>query len=709
MARDSVSADSVVVELEAKLDGYQRDVQRGASTFDRSMKQIEGSATRAERSVGRSLTQAGQSSRLLGYQIADIGSQLASGSSPFLILAQQAPQVANALDGTTGAAGKMATFFSGPWGAALLAAGSILGTVIGKLIATGDETGKALKKLQEHARETAAAEKAQAIFANTLDGVTEALRKNREALDQLDAGQKTAARQTLENAIASKLRLEGIRNETQGLITLARAELEVQRTRASGPGQRGELAALGLEQKTSSLDALERRLGGINAQIAEADKQISDALSHRVVELEGRDKIQRITDQYKGLVDAARARATAEERVNGTLARQVRLLNQKRDAEIKAYQDSQRTSSSANRQTGREVTASEAASIARAAGLRVNSASRTYGQQKALYDAWVAAGMPKDNPVAKPGSSAHEGARGRWALDIQLAPGVTPELLRKVFSAQGINLTKVFLERGHFHVEGSRAQADAEAAVRDRDIPKYTAAQMRDLHSEFYESREKGPLELFDTDDLTEQADQLAHLDEATTSIADIIANFPPIPDLSKIITEEEQNRIEGFAAGIERDLAGGIADAIVQGRNLGDVLVNTFKRVAAAIIESGILNLLSGGKEGVSFAHIPGRASGGNVSAGQLYRVNEAGMEAFRPAGSGTIIPLGQMAQAAGGGAGGLTVVVNVHANDAVLADTVRGWVAQGVQEATARGAVGGRALALDTLRRQRRRSLVG
>jgi hypothetical protein len=314
MARDSVSADSVVVELEAKLDGYQRDVQRGASTFDRSMKQIEGSATRAERSVGRSLTQAGQSSRLLGYQIADIGSQLASGSSPFLILAQQAPQVANALDGTTGAAGKMATFFSGPWGAALLAAGSILGTVIGKLIATGDETGKALKKLQEHARETAAAEKAQAIFANTLDGVTEALRKNREALDQLDAGQKTAARQTLENAIASKLRLEGIRNETQGLITLARAELEVQRTRASGPGQRGELAALGLEQKTSSLDALERRLGGINAQIAEADKQISDALSHRVVELEGRDKIQRITDQYKGLVDAARARATADQR-----------------------------------------------------------------------------------------------------------------------------------------------------------------------------------------------------------------------------------------------------------------------------------------------------------------------------------------------------------------------------------------------------------
>src|SRR3546814_19796952 len=45
-------------------------------------------------------------------------------------------------------------------------------------------------------------------------------------------------------------------------------------------------------------------------------------------------------------------------------------------------------------------------------------------------------------------------------------------------------------------------------------------------------------------------------------------------------------------------------------------------------------------------------------------------------------------------GGSGGLTVIVN--ANDAVLSETVRQWVAEGVAQASVRGAVGGKALAM-------------
>lgn len=44
-------------------------------------------------------------------------------------------------------------------------------------------------------------------------------------------------------------------------------------------------------------------------------------------------------------------------------------------------------------------------------------------------------------------------------------------------------------------------------------------------------------------------------------------------------------------------------------------------------------------------------RASGGNVQAGHIYRVNETGIEGFQPAGSGKIIPLGRMRAAGGGG----------------------------------------------------------
>jgi hypothetical protein len=405
----------------------------------------------------------------------------------------------------------------------------------------------------------------------------------------------------------------------------------------------------------------------------------------------------------------------------------VRLLNQKRDAEIKAYQDSQR-SSSANRQSGREVSSAEAASIARAAGLQVNSASRSYAQQKSLYDAWVAAGMPADNPVAKPGSSAHEGARGRWALDIQLEPGVTPELLRKVFSAQGISLSKVFLERGHYHIEGSRAQADAEQAVRDSEIPKLTAAQLRD---QFYRQAEedisKQPLELFDTETLAAQAEKLTGIRDDTSALAQLIATFPPIPDLSKIISEEEQHRIDDWVMSLEQDVAGALTDAIARSEDLGDALVNTFRRAASAMLESGILNLLSGGKQGVSFGsmittvgslfgsktpaplpNVPGMASGGDVTGGKLYRVNERGFgtEYFKPAGAGKIIPLGSPVAPQGGG---VTVINSVHvnANDAVLADTVRDWVTQGMQAAAARGAIGGRTMTLDYINRKNRRRL--
>jgi hypothetical protein len=47
---------------------------------------------------------------------------------------------------------------------------------------------------------------------------------------------------------------------------------------------------------------------------------------------------------------------------------------------------------------------------------------------------------------------------------------------------------------------------------------------------------------------------------------------------------------------------ASSITDAITGAQSLGDALVNTFARAAAAILESGILNILSGGKQGFSF-----------------------------------------------------------------------------------------------------------
>lgn len=85
-----------------------------------------------------------------------------------------------------------------------------------------------------------------------------------------------------------------------------------------------------------------------------------------------------------------------------------------------------------------------------------------------------------------------------------------------------------------------------------------------------------------------------------------------------------------------------------------GQEIINAFQtafNLANSIISliATILSVASGGLP------IPGMAGGGSVSAGTMYRVNENNMEYFRPAVSGTIIPL----RPSGGGG---DIVVNIR-----------------------------------------------
>lgn len=158
---------------------------------------------------------------------------------------------------------------------------------------------------------------------------------------------------------------------------------------------------------------------------------------------------------------------------------------------------------------------------------------------------------------------------------------------------------------------------------------------------------------------------------EAKAQLWEAIAGLSEI-DVTKFeVVDPEQIEVIGrISTALKDDLAKGLADAIVAGRSLGDVLVDSFARAGAALIESQITRLLDPGGDGSTgfiksatnaFANLlgartpPKRASGGHVSAGQLYRVNEVGIEGFRPAGSGSIVPLGQMAARP---TGGVTVI---------------------------------------------------
>lgn len=150
-----------------------------------------------------------------------------------------------------------------------------------------------------------------------------------------------------------------------------------------------------------------------------------------------------------------------------------------------------------------------------------------------------------------------------------------------------------------------------------------------------------------------EKLKETAHLTEGLhQSLAEVADDMPSLDDL---LSQDAEARLRDFAADFKQDLAQGLAQAIVAGGDLGDVLVDTFKRAAAAMLESGILNFLTGGEQGTSFAsmwaglsksfggggfHIPGFAAGGAPPVGRLSLVGEKGPELFVPRVPGTIIP---------------------------------------------------------------------
>ncbi|WP_367347586.1 phage tail length tape measure family protein [Sphingobium yanoikuyae] len=210
-------ADKVVVEIEARVDQANRALTQHANTADKAMTAVERSAAKAEAAIRSSAIVAvdntarvANAQRNLGRQWADIGAQAASGQSIFMVLAQQAPQVADALTDMGGRAGRVAAFFSGPWGAALLAAGSVIGVVASKALEGGDSIESLTKKLEANAEKARATAQAQAIFETSLYGAADASAKLNKELKEQNQTQLQLARSTL--ALAEARRQDNLQN-----------------------------------------------------------------------------------------------------------------------------------------------------------------------------------------------------------------------------------------------------------------------------------------------------------------------------------------------------------------------------------------------------------------------------------------------------------------------------------------------------------------
>jgi hypothetical protein len=313
-------ADRVVVELIAKVDNFDGKVTQSAKSFEANADRVTKSAERVEKGqikmsaaefkaaggmdgladsfkrasaagdnfsgtankveagakkTERSLRATQQATRNLGYQISDIGTQVSMGTSPFIILAQQGPQVANAVAGAGGKLARFASFLSTGWGAALLGAITILGVFISKHKDSSESVGDLVEKLKEHAAKTRLSEEADRIWSQTLDGLIERQHKLNEELGKRLTVQEATDNADLRQAQADLDKLKkDLEDEKK-----RKADLERQLAIANRPQVGiGQGAAAGGQSVTAA---------NLGKQIAESTIQIAN-LEKAVTEAQGR-------------------------------------------------------------------------------------------------------------------------------------------------------------------------------------------------------------------------------------------------------------------------------------------------------------------------------------------------------------------------------------------------------------------------------------
>lgn len=356
MAGESI--DRVVLELEARDGQFRSNIEGAATVTDKALARIETSATRMERQVGRSFGQAAQQSRLLGYQISDVGVQLSAGTSPFLVLAQQGPQVANALEGARGAVGRFATFLSGPYGAAVLAATTILGVWLSKNKESGESIDDLVDKLKAQAEASRNADAAQEQFGNTIEGVRKALDDNREALDKLNKVQDTSAEAAYNAAEAQRIKAIRIREATVALLAQVKAEYEASRSQNFGAAG-GAGAGMAQSIYSGRVGEVQQLLEEAEAELARARKDTVEARAKLTVERAAANAEDQANRRYDTMVDAATRAAIASGKVDSALAREVKAIERAREAELKRIRDTdserKKSSSSLPAVTGKEV------------------------------------------------------------------------------------------------------------------------------------------------------------------------------------------------------------------------------------------------------------------------------------------------------------------------------------------------------------------
>lgn len=269
----------------------------------------------------------------LGQQMQDVVIQSQMGTSAITIFTQQVPQAAFALSGMSGAVGRVASFLSGPWGAAIFAGTALMAPFIARLWEgkdAADAKGAAIDRLTDRLD----------INKNSYDTLI-------AVVNEYDKAQRKSTALTYAAIVAAEKLAEA---------NLKAAKSEIAKYNAAvlsgptGPNGQGQFAAsIVVNQLDSKIAQLEKDL--TKTRIAGADERAKVATDPRYgIQVGFEQKIIQLRERAsKGLITS-----------NQYEAEKVKLINQQTAALEKFDQKNKKTRSPGSRKTDAERAAEKA-------------------------------------------------------------------------------------------------------------------------------------------------------------------------------------------------------------------------------------------------------------------------------------------------------------------------------------------------------------
>jgi hypothetical protein len=400
----------------------------------------------------------------------------AAGAAPMQIFEMQMARVAEAASFAGGSFGKFGAIMAGPWGMAITAGAVILLPLITRLFESKDAVGALVAKMKEQEEQAALNQKADDIWKASIEGLTQAMAKQRDEQEKALKTDQQTEQDALNQARANTKKAQDDLAKIEQSLASKRVQLRTFQASPTATDYRSGVPDQ-IKDLSAQIKALDDRRTALMKGIAagmEAVRQaeipgIERAIGDRL------DKAKAATDTYTAALGRLRVELQKGQISEKQFDQQLDAATRTRDAAIKAAQAEH---SSANRQTGRQITLAEGRDIVHGIGGTITSDHRSYEQQAALYAKYQAG---TGSLAAKPGTSMHE-----WddAIDIAKTVGMSLAKIRKAFEDKGVHVTELLDEGDHFHVGWGKKGKSPEQAAREAETERQKQIARAEAYSQ---------------------------------------------------------------------------------------------------------------------------------------------------------------------------------------------------------------------------------